>query len=227
MSSFVIRDGMKGYLAAPRSGNGPGIVVLQEIFGVNSVMRGIADDLAAQGYFALVPDLFWRLEPGIELTDKSDSEWQQAFDLMNRFDVNTGVEDIQVSIDTLRAHPGVGAKVGAVGYCLGGLLAYLTATRTNAEACVSYYGVNIQTLLAEGAAIRKPLLLHIAGQDQFVPRPAQDQVIAALKDNPHVEIYRYEGVNHAFARDGGKHYDQPAAVLANSRTAEFFRRHLG
>jgi len=227
MANLVIRDGMKGYLAAPRSGSGPGIVVLQEIFGINAVMRAIADDLAAQGYFALVPDLFWRLEPGIELTDKTDAEWQQAFSLMNRFDVNTGMEDIQASIDVLRTQPGVSAKVGAVGYCLGGLLAYLTATRTDADASVGYYGINIQTLLSEAAEIKKPLLLHVAGEDQVVPPAAQDQIISALKENPQVTLYRYEGVNHAFARIGGKHYDQSATALANSRTAEFFRRHLG
>jgi carboxymethylenebutenolidase len=226
MTNLIIRDGMKGYLAAPRSGSGPGIVVLQEIFGINAVMRGIADDLAAQGYVALVPDLFWRLEPGVELTDKTDAEWQHAFNLMNRFDVNTGVEDIQASIDALRTQPGVGAKVGAVGYCLGGLLAYLTAARTDVDASVGYYGVNIQTLLGEAAQIKKPMLLHIAGEDQFVPPPAQDQIISALKENPQVTLYRYEGVNHAFARIGGKHYDQSATVLANSRTENFLRRHL-
>ena len=190
-------------------------------------MRAVADDLATQGYVALVPDLFWRLQPGIELTDKTDAEWQQAFDLMNRFDVNTGVQDIQASIDVLRTQPGVGAKVGAVGFCLGGLLAYLTATRTDVDACVGYYGVNIQTLLGEAVGIKKPLLLHIAGDDQFVPTAAQDQIIGALKENSQVTLYRYEGVNHAFARVGGKHYDHTAATLANNRTAEFFRHHLG
>jgi dienelactone hydrolase len=125
---IAIREGMQGYLATPVSGSGPAIVVIQEIFGVNAVMRGIADALAAQGYVALVPDLFWRLQPGVELTDQGAAEWKAALDLMNRFDPATGVEDIQASIDTLRAMPGV-KKVGAVGYCLGGLLAYLTAAR--------------------------------------------------------------------------------------------------
>jgi carboxymethylenebutenolidase len=225
MPRLTILGSMNGYLAFPPSGNGPGLVVLQEIFGVNAVMRGIADALAAQGYVALVPDLFWRLEPSVDITDRTEAEWQQAFSLMKRFDADTGVEDIQVSIAALRAMPGV-TKVGAVGYCLGGLLAYLTAARTDADAAVGYYGVNIQTMLGEAAGIKKPLLLHIAGEDQFVPRPAQDQVIAGLKDNPYVTLYRYDSVDHAFARPGGKHYDKVAAELANSRTANFFRRHL-
>lgn len=216
-----------GYLASPASGSGPGIVVIQEIFGVNKVVRDIADGLAARGYFALAPDLFWRLEPGVQLTDQSDAEWQQAFGFMKRFSPDKGIEDIQASIDTLRAMPGCTGKVGAVGYCLGGLLAYLSATRTNADACVGYYGVNIQEKLGEAAAISHPLMLHIAQGDGFVPPPAQEKILAGLKDNPHVTLHTYPGVDHAFARVGGKNYDKASADLANNRTAIFFREHLG
>ena len=226
MSLIAITGGMKGYLAKPQAPNGAAVVVIQEIFGVNAVMRGRADDLAKQGYVALVPDLFWRLEPGVDITDQSDAEWKRALDLMNRFDVAKGVEDIQAAINTLRGMPYI-KKVGAVGYCLGGLLAYLTATRTDADASVGYYGVNIPAFLGEAASIRKPLLLHIAAEDAFVPKPAQDAMAAGLKDNPLVTLHRYEGVDHAFARPGGKNFNQAAADLANSRTAEFFRRHLG
>src|SRR3954454_12541602 len=91
-----------GYLAKPSGGNGPGVVVIQEIFGVNKVVRDIADGFAARGYFALAPDLFWRLEPGVKLTDKTDGEWKRAFDLMQRFDIDAGVGDIQASISFLR-----------------------------------------------------------------------------------------------------------------------------
>ena len=220
-----IAPGFRGYLARPDAGSGPGIVVIQEIFGVNAVMRGIADDLAAQGYVALVPDLFWRLEPGVDITDQSDAEWKKALDLMQRFDIDKGVEDIQAAIATLRRQPGV-AKVGAVGYCLGGLLAYLTATRTDIDASVGYYGVNIPAFLGEANLIRRSLMLHIAAEDGFVPQPAQQQMIDGLKDNPWVTLHRYDGVDHAFARPGGKHFDDAAATLANSRTAAFFRRHL-
>ncbi len=225
MSLIAIAGGMKGYLAKPEAPNGAGVVVIQEIFGVNQVMRDRADELAQQGYVALVPDLFWRLEPGVDITDQSDAEWKKALDLMNRFDVASGVLDIQASIAALRAMPGVG-KVGAVGYCLGGLLAYLAAARTDADAAVGYYGVNIPAFLNEAASIRKPLMLHIAVEDGFVPKPAQEAMAAGLKDNANVTLYSYGGVDHAFARPGGKHFNQAAADLSNSRTAEFFRRHL-
>ena len=217
---------MGGYLAKPISGRGPGIVVIQEIFGVNQVMRDLADGFAARGYLALAPDLFWRLEPGVQLTDKTDSEWKRAFELMNRFDPKAGVEDIQASINTLRQTEGCTGKVGSVGYCLGGMLAYLTAARTDADASVGYYGVNIQTLLGEANNIRKPLMLHIAGKDEFVKPEAQKQIVEGLKDNPLITIHAYPEMDHAFARVGGAHYDHANAELANGRTATFFRQHL-
>ena len=221
------RDGeFSAYLASPGSGRGPGIVVIQEIFGVNQIVRQIADGLAAQGFFALAPDLFWRLQPGVQITDKTDPEWQQAFGLMQRFNADTGVEDIRATIDTLRAMPGVTGKVGAVGYCLGGFLAYLTATRTNSDATVGYYGLNIPEKLGEAAAIVHPLMLHIAEADDYVPQEAQAKIIAGLKNNPHVTLHGYPSMQHAFARVGGQHYDKACADLANGRTIAFFRQHL-
>ena len=215
-----------GYLSTPGAGTGPGVVVIQEIFGVNAVMRAVADALAARGYLALCPDLFWRLKPGIQLTDKTKAEWDQAFALMNRFDADAGVKDIQATITQLRNLQGCTGKVGAVGYCLGGLLAYLTAARTDSDASIGYYGVNIQTKLAEAKTIRKPLMLHIAAKDQFVPLEAQKQIVDGLKSNPLVTIHIYPEMDHAFAREGGEHYDKACADLANGRTATFFRQHL-
>ena len=140
--------------------------------------------MASRGYYALVPDLFWRLEPGVQLTDKTEAEWKKAFDLMNRFDADKGVEDIQATIDHLRALPGCTGKVGALGYCLGGQLAYLTAARTNSDASVGYYGVNIQNRLDEADKIKHPLMLHIAEADEYVPPEAQAKIEAGLKGNP-------------------------------------------
>jgi carboxymethylenebutenolidase len=217
---------MGGYLAKPASGRGPGLVVIQEIFGINKVMRDLADGFAARGYFALAPDLFWRIRPGVQLTDKTDAEWKQAFDLMNKFDANKGVEDIQATIGTLRETDGCTGKVGAVGYCLGGQLAYLTAARTDADACVGYYGVNIQNLLGESANIKKSLMLHIAAKDEYTPPEAQKKIEDGLKDNPHVTLHVYPEMDHAFARVGGAHYDHANAELANGRTATFFRQYL-
>ncbi len=221
------KDGsFSGYLAAPGSGRGPGLVVIQEIFGVNPVMRDIADGMASRGYYALVPDLFWRLEPGVSLSDKSDADRAKAFDLLGRFDIDKGVADIQSTIDHLRALPGCTGKVGALGYCLGGQLAYLTAARTNSDASVGYYGINIQNRLDEADKIKTPLMLHIAEKDEYVPPDAQAQIEARLKDNPQVTLYRYPQMNHAFARVAGPHYDKANADFANIRSATFFRQNL-
>jgi carboxymethylenebutenolidase len=214
-----------GYLAVPGTANGAGIVVIQEIFGVNEFVRAVADSYAARGYFALAPDLFWRIEPGVQLTDKTKEEWNRAFALMNKFDTDLGVKDIQAAIDHLRAEEKC-AKVGAVGYCLGGSLAYLTAARTDVDASVAYYGINIHQMLDEAETIRKPFMLHIAEKDQYVPPSAQRQISEGLKTNPFVTIHTYPEMDHAFARLGGEHYDHANAELANSRTATFFRQHL-
>ncbi len=215
------------YVARPSKAKAPAIVVIQEIFGVNAVMREIADGLADQGYLAICPDLFWRIEPGIDITDQSEAEWKKAFELFNAFDADLGVKDIAAVIDHIRADRGCSGKVGAVGYCLGGLLAYLTATNTDADASVGYYGVGIENRLGEAEKLERPLMLHIAEEDQFVPKEAQAIILAALKDHPSVEIHTYPGRDHAFARVGGEHYHEHDAKLANGRTQQFFERTLG
>ena len=213
-----------GYLSKPASGTGPGLVVIQEIFGVNQVMRDITDEFAAQGYVSLCPDLFWRQEPGIQITDQSEEEWARAFELFQGFDLDIGVKDLESTIERLREVEGCNGKVGAVGYCLGGRLAYLTTARTKIDAAVSYYGVYLQEHLDE--TIQSPLMLHIAREDEFVPKEAQDQVINALKDNGRVTAHVYEGEGHAFVRVGGKHFSKQAATAANKRTLEFFAKNL-
>ncbi|MDO8378110.1 dienelactone hydrolase family protein [Phenylobacterium sp.] len=214
------------YVARPTAPKAPAIVVIQEIFGVNAVMREIADGLAAQGYLAICPDLFWRIEPGIDITDKSEAEWKKAFELFNAFDPDLGVQDIAAVIDHIRADPGCSGKVGAVGYCLGGMLAFLTATRTDCDASVGYYGVGIESRVAEADKLERPLMLHIAEEDQFVPKEAQAIILQALKNHAHVTIHTYPGCDHAFARHGGEHYDADAARHANGRSLAFFQQHL-
>lgn len=214
------------YVARPGNPKAPAIVVIQEIFGVNAVMRGVCDELAAAGFLAVCPDLFWRIEPGIDITDQSEAEWKKAFELYNAFDVEAGVKDIAATIDHVRALPEVNGKVGAVGFCLGGLLAYLTATRTDADASVAYYGVGIEKHLVESEKQAHPLLMHVAEEDQFVPKEAQALILAQLKNHPQVEIFTYPGRDHAFARVGGEHYDAADAKLAGGRTLAFFNQHL-
>lgn len=226
--SITTPDGaFSAYVARPAAAKAPAIVVIQEIFGVNQVMRDITDGLAAQGYLAVCPDLFWRIEPDIDITDQSEAEWKRAFELFNAFDVDQGVKDIQATIKTIRADAGCDGKVGAVGFCLGGQLAFLTATRTDVDAAVSYYGVGLENRVAEAEKLTRPLLLHIAEEDQFVPKEAQAVIIAALKDHPQIEIHTYPGRDHAFARVGGEHYDEADAKLAGGRTLQFFQRAVG
>jgi carboxymethylenebutenolidase len=215
------------YVARPAAAKAPAVVVIQEIFGVNAVMREITVELAAAGYLAICPDLFWRIEPGIDITDKSKAEWDRAFELFNAFDADKGIEDLQATIDAIRADAGCNGKVGSVGYCLGGKMAYLTATRTDVDAAVSYYGVGLDSLTGEAEKITRPLLMHVACEDGFVPKEAQAAIHAALDNHPQITIHDYEGRDHAFARVGGDHYDAKDAALANQRTLDFFKANLG
>lgn len=217
-------ESFTAYEAKPAGAPKGGLVLIQEIFGVNQVMRDLAEGFAAQGYHVLVPDLFWRQEPGVDITDKTEAEWQKAFALLNGFDQDKGVADLQATITHLR---GLGAgKIGTVGYCLGGRLALLTALRTDADAAVSYYGIMLAPLVPEFDKIDAPLLMHIAELDKYVPAADREQVLAALAPRATASAYVYEGQEHAFARVGGQHYNADAATLANGRTDAFLAKAL-
>jgi carboxymethylenebutenolidase len=219
------KDGdFKAYVARPAAEKAPAVIVIQEIFGVNAVVRLVADRLAVEGFLAIAPDLFWRLEPGVNITDKTQAEWDKAFSLMNAFDTDLGVEDIQAAITAARNDSQCDGHVGAVGYCLGGRLAFLTATRTDIDAAVGYYGVSIDQYLGEADKLTRPLVLHIAEEDGFVPKDAQARIIAGLKNRAQVEVFTYPGRDHAFAREGGAHFDAEDAAKANQRTLEAFRK---
>ena len=215
-----------GYYAAPSSNRGAGILVIQEIFGVNAAMRTICDEYAAKGYLAVCPDLFWRQQPNVQLTDKSPAEWDRAFELYKGFDVEAGVRDLLAALAHVRSMPGCNGKVGALGFCLGGKLAYLMASRSDVDASVSYYGVGLDEMLDEIYDIRMPLMLHMAALDKFQTPPVREKILNAIKKNPVISAYVYEGVDHAFARPQGQNFNQQAADLANTRTAEFFAKNL-
>ena len=215
----------KAYVARPADTPRAAILVIQEIFGVNAGIRRKCDKLAEEGYLAVAPDLFWRLEPGVELDPDVEPEFQRALDLMGKFDQDQGIRDIEATIHYIRRQENV-AKVGAVGYCLGGRLAYMTAARTDVDATVGYYGVGIDGLLNEKHAIAHPLLLHIPTEDGFVDKDTQKAMHEGLDDHPKVTLYDYEGLDHGFATEFGKRRDDEAAELADKRTAEFFREHL-
>ena len=203
------------------------IVVIQEIFGVNEGIRRKADHWASLGYIGVAPDLFWRLEPGVELDPDLPEQFQQALGLMQRFDQDKGITDIEATIRAARDGLGAGGKVGAVGYCLGGRLAFMTATRTDIDASVAYYGVGLEGLTAERHAIARPLILHIAGADHFVTPDKQRLIHDALDDHPKVTIHDYPGVDHGFATESGKRRSDTAAQLADSRTEAFFAAQIG
>ena len=213
------------YLASP-GGDGPGVLVIQEIFGVNKDMRGHCDRLAAHGYFALCPDLFWRQEPGVQITDQSEEEWARAFELFQGFNVDLGVVDLKESLEYLREIDGCTGRVGTLGFCLGGKLVYLMACRSDADCNVSYYGVGIEELLQEAPQITTPTMLHIAEEDEFVSKEAQSKIKESLAHHPCVTMHSYAGVNHAFARHNGVHYDEAAATLADKRTSKFLQSNL-
>jgi carboxymethylenebutenolidase len=220
--------GFGAYMATPASGAGPGIVVIQEIFGVNQVMRDLCDGYAAQGYIAVCPDIFWRIEPGVQLTDQSEDEWNKAFELMNKFlpDFEKGVGDLMATMAHVRTMDGNNGKVGCVGYCLGGSLAYSMACSSDSDASVGYYPVQIDDYLPYAEHIKKPAMFHIAEKDGFCPPESQAKIADAFARNGNITLHRYAGVDHAFARLGGGNYDQAAADLANGRTAELFKSAL-
>jgi carboxymethylenebutenolidase len=236
MSSITVHatDGagsFSAYIAEPRSvpgGGKPGVVVLiQEIFGVNQAMRDTAAWVADMGFLAICPDLFWRIEPGIDITDKSEAEWKRAFELFNTFDQANGIADLQATLAAARTLPGANGRAGTMGYCLGGRLAFMMAEHSDADVNISYYGVGLDNLLGELAKVTKPLLVHIADQDEFFPKEGRAKVVAATKTQPHVTCHTYPYANHAFARVNGVHWDGRAAAIANGRSAEALAAALG
>jgi carboxymethylenebutenolidase len=215
------------WLAEPEGTPRGAVVVIQEIFGVNEGIRRKCDHWASLGYVALAPDLFWRLEPGVELDPDQPEQFQQALGLMQKFNQDKGIRDIEASIRAARARLPDGGRVGCVGYCLGGRLAFMTAARTDIDASVGYYGVGLEGLMGETHAIARPLMLHIAGADHFVTPDKQQLIHEGLDDHPKVTIHDYPGEDHGFAAEMGKRRSEAAAKLADSRTEAFFAEHVG
>ena len=210
----------KAFVALPATLPAGVVVVIQEIFGVNKSLRDTAYQFAEMGLIAVAPDLFWRLEPEVDLTDQTEAEWQKAFDLMKRFDEGRSISDLKATVSFARRMTGSNGKVGTVGYCLGGRLAFLMATRSDADINISYYGVKLDELLGELDQATHKLLVHIAGKDEFMPQAARNAVIAASAGNKHLETHIYPNAQHAFARLNGVHFDRLSATIANGRTAE-------
>lgn len=217
----------KGYLALPSGGSGPGLVVGQEIFGVNQNMRDVAEMYAEEGYVALVPDLFWRMQPGVDL-GYTDEDIELGFGYYGQLDVDRAVDDIAAAIDALRALAQVsGPSVGYVGFCMGGKLAYLTAARTDVACALGYYGIGIEDMLDEAVNIRGKLVLHFAEDDSYCDAAAREKIISGLAALPEAEVYTYAGVDHAFARVGGMNFDKPSALMARGRSIAALKATIG
>jgi carboxymethylenebutenolidase len=214
------------YLAVPAEGSGPGLVLIQEIFGVNQHMRDLADLYAEEGYVVLCPDLFWRIEKGVQL-GQSEADWQKAFQLYQKFDVAKGVADITQTVSALRKLEACTGKVGALGFCLGGRLAYHAAALAGVDCAICYYGVGIETSLVLAPDIKCPVVMHFAEKDQYVPAAAVEQIKAAFAGRNEIEIFVYPGVDHGFNRKGGPHYDKPSSWMAHSRSIALLRRVMG
>lgn len=232
MASITIQasDGsgsFSAYVLEPASKPAGVVVLIQEIFGVNQAMRDTAAWVADLGFIAVCPDLFWRIEPNIDITDKTEAEWKRAFELFQAFDQVKGIEDLKATVAAARTLPGANGKVGTMGYCLGGRLAFMMAEQSDADVNISYYGVGLDGLLGDLGKVSRPLLVHIADKDEFFPAEGRAKVVAATQGHPNIASHVYANANHAFARVNGVHWDGRSAAIANGRSAEVLAAALG
>ncbi len=214
------------YISRPAKLPAPAVVVLQELFGVNADIRATCDELAKQGFIAIAPDLFWRQEPDVDLDVRSEADWQHGLRLYATYDRDIGVRDIAQTIRAAAKLPGSIGKVALQGYCLGALMAFITAARHEVDAAVAYHGGDTEKYLGEVGSLRAPLLMHLGEEDEFISKAAQTQIKAALAKKPNATVYSYPGQRHAFSRHNGLHYNAAAAMLANGRTIEFLNQQL-
>lgn len=224
--SVSVSDGFfDAYLSLPPQEEGPGVLVIPEIFGVNEHIRSIADKIAAEGYVVLVPDLFWRMKPNIELGYEGD-DLKTALNFYERFDENEGMSDLRHAANALRNNKACTGRIGSIGFCLGGKLTFRLSAQTNLNVAISYYGGKTEKHLAEADKIKCQLMMHFGDQDDSIPEKAFNQIKEALDIKPNVTIYRYEGVGHGFNCDARASYDKDAAELAWSRSIELLNKEL-
>lgn len=221
--SVKARDGGEfgAYLSLPPTGRGPGLVLIQEIWGVNEHIRAVADSYALDGYVVLAPDVFWRQEARVDLR-YDESGTKRAYELVGKMDGALAAADVVATAETLRRRAEVTGQLGVVGYCMGGRLAYHCAAAGAADAAVCYYGGGIQNHLGLASQIKVPILFHYAEKDAHIPKEAVDSVRAAFADHAHARVEVYAGVDHGFNCWGRPMYNQRAAALAHGRTLEWF-----
>jgi carboxymethylenebutenolidase len=230
MGDRITIEGQDGtfnaYIARPKTLPAATVVVLQELFGVNADIRKTCDELAEQGFVAVAPDLFWRQEPGVDLSVTSEADWQHGLRLYQAYDRDAGVKDIHDTLNAVAKLPECTGKIAVQGYCLGALMTFLTAVRCQVDAAVAYHGGDTEKYLAEADNLSAPLLMHLGEEDEFISKAAQARIKAALASKANATVYSYPGQRHAFARHNGTHYNAAAAALANGRTSEFLERQL-
>src|SRR6266851_1764820 len=220
------RDGaFDAYIARPKVLPAPAVVVLHEVFGVNTDIRKTCDELAEQGFIAVAPDLFWRQEPGVDLSVTSEPDWQHGLRLYQAYDRDAGARDVKDTANAVAKLPGCTGKVAVLGYCLGALV-FLTAVRHGVDAAVAYHGGDTEKYLGEIDGLHAPMLMHLAEEDEFISKAAQAEIKTALAKKPNTTVYSYPGQNHAFSRHGGAHYNAEAAALAHERTYAFLNGQL-
>ena len=221
------RDGaFSAYIARPKTLPAPAAVVLHEVFGVNADIRKTCDELAEQDFVAVAPDLFWRQEPGVDLSVTSEPDWQHGLRLYQAYDRDAGAKDVKDTANVVSKLPECSGKVGVMGFCLGGLMTFLTAVRYGVDAAVVYHGGDTEKYLGEVNGLNAPLLMHLAEQDEFISKSAQAEIKKALATKTNATVYSYPGQNHAFSRHNGAHYNAAAAALAKGRTIDFLNQQL-
>jgi len=214
------------YVATAVAVLAPVVIVLHEVFGVNEDIRLTCRELAAKGFIAVAPELYWRQERGIDLDVRSDADWQKGLKLNAGYDRDVGVRDIVATMGAARQLKGASGKVGVMGFCIGGLMTYLTAARHHPDAAVAYHGGDTEKYLGEAQGISAPLLMHLGEEDEFISKDAQAQIKAALAHVPSAKIFSYPGCHRASARHNGLHYDAQAAALTNGLSYAFLAKHL-
>lgn len=214
------------YLAQPDSLAAPAIVVLQEIFGVNDHIRSVCDRYAEEGYIAIAPDIFWRVQPGVELAyDEAGIRDGRA--LATRCNIDLAIGDIAATLDYVRAMPSSTRKAAVIGFCFGGRLAFLTAARATPDVAICYYGGGIDRHAAEAASIRGSIMLHWGGDDGAIPASAREAVRTALAAHDHAESYVYSGAGHGFNCDRRPSFHPFASSLAHSRSLGLMHSVIG
>ena len=210
----------------PEGGTGPGLVLIQEIFGLDDYLESVAADLAALGYVVVVPELFWRIAPAWS-SGHDQTGLAASMEVMGRLDFGLAQSDVNATLARLRALPEVGGGVGVFGFCLGGSLAFGAAVETNPDVAVSFYGATVPDQADRLAQVGCPIQFHFGGQDPYITRDAVRKVEAAVDEHAGAEIHVQEEAGHAFHNHvAPMFHNSQAAAVAWELTTEFLAREL-